>query len=41
MLQASSELNYLLAVDETKVGTEPEAVVCLTLDRFIQQAEIE
>lgn len=41
VLQASSELNYLLAVDETKVGTETEAVVCLTLDRFIQQAAIE
>ena len=41
VLQASSELNYLLAVDETKGETETEAVVCMTLDRFIQQAEID
>jgi FkbM family methyltransferase len=42
VLQSSSELNYLAAVNEPiDPETEVEEVTCITLDSFVQQMEID
>jgi hypothetical protein len=42
MLQASSELNYLAAIDEQiDPDTEVEEVICVTLDSFVEQVGID